>query len=94
MRLVILFVLLASCGGVTTATGDCADTYSDFGSGFLATNCRSCHQHSSQFGTQTSVQLSANQLSSEINSGRMPQGIAITAADRARVLAWLACGAP
>ena len=89
-----MFVLLASCGGVTTATGDCADTWTDYGSAFITTNCRSCHQHTSQFSTQASVQASAQQLSSEISSGKMPEGIALSATERARVLAWLSCGAP
>ena len=97
MRLVILLFLLAACGAATTTAGECTDTqdtWTSYGSAFFASQCRSCHQHAAQFGTQASVQASLNQLASEISSGKMPQGAALSTAEKTRVLGWLACGAP
>lgn len=97
MRFVLLFVLLAACGAGTTTAGECTDTqdtWANYGSAFFTSSCRNCHQHTTQFVTQQSVQSSLSQISSEINSGKMPQGAGLSATEKARVLGWLACGAP
>ena len=91
----VSLTLLAACGGPTAA--ECAsntDTDANYGQAFVTTNCRSCHQHTSQYGTQAAVQGSLTSLESELSTGRMPQGLTLTAAERARVITWLGCGAP
>jgi hypothetical protein len=70
------------------------DTYANYGQSFISTSCRSCHQHSSQFGTQAAVVSSLSSIEAQINSGRMPQGLSLSATERSRVLGWLSCGAP
>lgn len=93
--LVVVSCFLTACGGPTAA--ECAsnaDTYTSYGKAFIATNCQSCHEHASQFGTQAAVQASATSMESEISSGKMPEGISLSTTERARVIAWLGCGAP
>jgi hypothetical protein len=92
---VVLSFFLAACGGPTTAEcASLADTYANYGQSVIATDCRSCHQHSSQFGTQAAVQGSLSSIESQISTGRMPQGISMSTTDRARLTTWLGCGAP
>lgn len=97
-RLVLTGVLLAACGGSTTSsTADCStgtDTWANYGQAFFTTTCRTCHEHTNQFGTQAAVLASLNSIESEISSGKMPEGTTLSASDKARVLAWLSCGAP
>jgi hypothetical protein len=98
-RLVITGVLLAACGGTTgsSTTADCAtvtDTYASYGQAFFTTSCRTCHEHTNQFGTQAAVLASLTSIESEISSGKMPEGTSLSASEKARVLAWLSCGAP
>jgi len=95
--LFLLWLLLGGCGGVTWTSASCeasTDTYASFGQTFIATECRSCHEHSNEYGTQAAVQASSARLEAVINSGRMPEGKTLSAATRTQVLAWLACGAP
>lgn len=96
MRFLPLLLLFVACGGAVDPPppGDCSDTWSSYASGFFAGECRSCHQHASQFGTQASVQASLSSLQVEINEGRMPKGGGLTVNERDRILAWMACGAP
>jgi hypothetical protein len=86
---------LAACGVDTTiaATGTCTstDTWSTFGQAFMASNCNRCHANYSAHATVT-AQSSA--IYSQIASGRMPEGSALSTSDLQRVEAWLACGAP
>lgn len=100
-RFLALCLVLSACGGTTGTTGttgsltaaDCTDTWSGYGSNFFATYCRSCHQHSGQYGTQASVQASLSSVSSMISSGRMPQGTGLPTAELTRIEKYLACGA-
>lgn len=98
LRLLAVFFLFAACGGTTTTAADCAsptaDTWTGYGATFFATNCRGCHQHAGQYGTQASVQSALNQVDANISSGRMPQGGGLSATEQARVLTYLSCGAP
>jgi len=99
-RTLILFLLLAGCGSSSTSTSaltDCSavtDTWSTYGQSFFATNCRTCHEHTSQFGSQSAVLNSINSIESEISSGAMPEGTTLSATDKTRILSYLACGAP
>lgn len=92
----VLVLMLAMTGCSVTST-DCStvtDTYANYGQSFMATNCRTCHQHTSQFGTQAAVVSSLNSIESEISTGRMPEDTSLSSTEKARVLAWLSCGAP
>lgn len=98
-----LLLAFAGCGGINgidsslTSSGidaaACTDTWADYGQGFFASNCDSCHQHSGQFASQGSVQASLSSIRSQLSTGRMPQGISLTSAERSRVLLYLDCGA-
>lgn len=101
----MLVMFAAGCGPMdatnsttttTTTTTTCTstDTYADYGAAFLAANCRTCHQHVADFSTQAEVALSAATMRAQISTGRMPEGVALSGAEKTRVLAWLACGAP
>ncbi|MBM4778485.1 MAG: hypothetical protein GQE15_12355 [Archangiaceae bacterium] len=82
---------------VTTTSGvdggsACADTWSAYGSTFFAANCNRCHP--AQYQTQASVKASLSRVTSEISRGSMPEGFALSAMEKARVLTYLRCGAP
>jgi hypothetical protein len=90
----------AGGGGGSVATGGgggsastCTDTWAAYGETFFVTNCSSCHEHTGQF-SQAAVQASLASIVSQIDRGRMPQGFSLSTAEKARVLAYLACGAP
>lgn len=99
---------LAACGvdsteDVTSATATqatttsdagsaCGDTWSSYGSAFFAASCKRCHP--AQYQTQASVKSSLSRVTSEISRGSMPEGVALSATEKARVLAYLRCGAP
>jgi len=95
--LLALFLLtFTACGGSTTTT-DCStmtDTYASYGATFLSSNCRTCHEHTSQFSTQALVQASLTSLEVQISTGQMPEGATLSSTEKAKVLAWLECGAP
>lgn len=96
MLLAVLLLAVPACGTSST-TVDCStvtDTYASYGQSFFTTNCRTCHEHTSQFGTQAAVLASLNSIESEISSGGMPEGTALSATEKTRVLNWLSCGAP
>ena len=76
-------------GGATT----CSDTWAGYAEPFFLTNCESCHEHMGQF-SQAAVQASVASLVSQIERGRMPLGFSLSTDEKARVLAYLACGAP
>jgi hypothetical protein len=98
LRLTALLLMLAlsfSCGSSTTDIpasdgGVCSDTWSSYGQLFFSQYCSECH---TQYGSQSTVLASASAISSQISSGRMPQSGSLSAAEKARVLAWLSCGA-
>ncbi|MFZ5441150.1 MAG: hypothetical protein ACOZQL_14165 [Myxococcota bacterium] len=95
-RTLLLFALtLAGCGaGPTVDCSTLTDKYTNYGQTFVDSKCRSCHQHTSQYGTQAAVQASLSRIESEISAGRMPEGTPLSTAEKNRVLAWLSCGAP
>jgi hypothetical protein len=95
LLLLVLLASAAACGSGATAV-ECSgtDTYASYGQAFMASRCTNCHQHSGQFSTQAAVLGSLNSIEAQISSGRMPEGSGLSATEQARVLAWLACGAP
>lgn len=85
-----------STGGGTGSTdaGVCTtDTWSSWAQNFFNTRCNSCHQHTGEF-TQAYVLSRKTSISSRINSGNMPQGSSLSAADKQRILKYLSCGVP
>ncbi len=78
-------------GGGTGGGAQCADTWASYGSDFFTTWCVNCH---ASLGRQSVVQNNAQLIRSYIASGSMPQGGGLTAAEVARVEAYLDCGAP
>lgn len=75
--------------GVPDAGTQCADTWANFGQGFFASRCNSCHAF-----THTNIRGDLTRVSQQISSGRMPRGSSLTTAQRTRILAYLTCGAP
>jgi mono/diheme cytochrome c family protein len=106
LLLVLLVLSLASfsCGGGATAsacpTGGTALTYANFGQSFMSTHCISCHgagraEKGVSLASQALVQSHATAVESTVASGAMPpSGASPTAAERAQLAEWLACGAP
>lgn len=100
----VALFFLAACGldvgettdadGGTSSLSSCTDTWAGYGQGFFVSSCRTCHEHASQFGTQASVQAARSEISREISTGAMPEGSALSASAKARILAYLSCGAP
>lgn len=77
-------------GGAANACATNPDTFANFGRTFFATKCASCHHHTGEFTTPASITSSSR---SRISSGNMPKSpTTITAAEKARVLAWYDCG--
>lgn len=105
----VLFVVffLAGCGvGIdplgtdststtSSASTSCTstDTWASYGQSFFTANCRSCHEHTSQFSTQASVANSLARIKAEISSGAMPPS-GLGSADKQRILGYLACDVP
>lgn len=85
---------LVGCGGTTVDCSTNIDTYASYGQTFMDSQCRTCHQHASQYGTQAAVQASLTKIEAEISSGKMPEGTTLSSAEKTRVLGWLSCGAP
>ncbi|MFZ5442544.1 MAG: hypothetical protein ACOZQL_21215 [Myxococcota bacterium] len=88
-------------GGGSPATGGggggssaCTDTWSGYGATFFSATCSTCHHHTGQYATQASVQAALSSIRSEISSGKMPEGMSLSTSERARILAYLGCGAP
>ncbi len=70
-------------------------TYANFGQAFFATNCNGCHSlQRPTLGTLQSIKTNMTAVKSDIQSGRMPKGFALSSADKTKVLEWLNCGAP
>lgn len=77
-------------GGAANACASNTDTFANFARSFFATKCASCHHHTGEFTTVGSITSSSR---SRISSGNMPQfPTTLTAAEKARVLAWYDCG--
>jgi predicted small lipoprotein YifL len=78
-------------GSQDAAASSCGrDTWKTYGASFFRTNCASCHAKG--FSSRKSVL--ASQARVEIASGGMPRDRALTTAERKRIAAWFACGAP
>jgi hypothetical protein len=104
LALLSVVVFLSACGGVDETLTDggsstgglgsasCTDSWSGYGATFFASRCASCHHHAGQFTTAASVRSAL--VEADISNGSMPQGAALSAAEKARVLAYLGCGAP
>jgi hypothetical protein len=86
----------AACGAHTVGEGlSCLDSWANYGAGFFSTTCvGACHRHDAAWTTPAAVRLSADSIRLSIENGGMPQGQTLSAAERTRVLTWLACGAP
>jgi hypothetical protein len=106
-RLLAIALLTLACGppelvpgGSGGGTGSSAvpvtcapttDTWSNFGEAFFSSTCAGCHGTLADHGSVSGL---TRALASAISSGAMPQGDRLAAADKTRVLAYLACGAP
>lgn len=66
------------------------DTWKSYAAPFFKARCAGCH--GSAFSTRAKVTSSPAQAT--LASGSMPQGKALSAAEKKRALAWFACGAP
>ena len=53
-----------------------------------------CHRHDLAWTTLADVRAQADGIRLSVERGNMPQGQTLSAADRLRLLTWLACGAP
>lgn len=80
-----LCVAPAADGGVP-ACASSSDTWAGFAQGFFATRCGACHV----FGDAAGVAGSAQAISSALSASVMPPG-GLSAAERQRILRWLAC---
>jgi hypothetical protein len=83
--------------------GACAssDTWNGYAEQFFATNCAGCHGAGKTPGTTvydpasySSVAGAATKIAGQISAGTMPRNATLSAADKARILAWLACSPP
>ncbi|MBS2031894.1 MAG: hypothetical protein JST54_28615 [Deltaproteobacteria bacterium] len=84
-------------GNGSGTTGSCGtDTWNNYAAAFFANNCESCHQHTTEFSSESAVLAKASSIESYVNQGLMPQGAPLSQADRDRLAAWLGCpdGAP
>ncbi|MBS2027811.1 MAG: c-type cytochrome [Deltaproteobacteria bacterium] len=107
-------MVLAGCGGssgssgasgATCPDGGTIDTYANFGSGLMTSQCTRCHGASDseggiQLDTQARVQAHIAEIDRQAAAGpngtntAMPQGgTAPTDDERTRLGEWLACGA-
>jgi hypothetical protein len=84
------------CGQHTVGEGlDCSDTWANYGHAFLTTTCiGGCHRHDTAWPSAGEVRASADGIRLSVERGDMPQGATLSAAERRRLLTWLACGAP
>jgi hypothetical protein len=74
------------------STSTCTpDTWAGWSKGFFSAHCTGCHSWASSY---SSVKNKQSTCASYIQSGQMPQGETLSAADKTRVLKWLNCGSP
>jgi len=66
------------------------DTWTNYTASLFSSQCTRCHSWAGRF---TDVAAKQQAVQREIANGSMPPG-GLYASDEARVLAWLACGAP
>lgn len=86
----------AACGPHAVGEGlNCVDTWSNYGGAMMANTCvGACHRHDLSWTNVADVRASADSIRLAVENGNMPQGQTLTAAERLRLLTWLACGAP
>ena len=83
---------VSSSSGGTTGASYGSDTWSSFAKPFFDANCARCH--GSTFDSFTYVQTHQAEIRANIDSGKMPKNGALSASDRAQILAWFDCGLP
>jgi hypothetical protein len=81
-----------SSSGGTTGASYGSDTWSSFAKPFFDANCARCH--ASTFDSFAYVQTHQAEIRANIESGKMPKNGALSASDRAQILAWFDCGLP
>lgn len=95
---VLMFGAFAGCSKENKATdetvsctSDNPDRWSTGVSSIVQSNCVSCH---SAYSSRSGAAADAASIASQVNIGAMPKGFALSAADRASLVQWAACGAP
>ena len=110
-RLLLSTLLVAACGGSDESDplpDECVDvplvTYENFGAGFLAANCQSCHASTSAnrnnapanvtFDTKAQALQFRDRIlvRSGVANGGMPPGGGLSEEQLRLVQAWLTCG--
>lgn len=81
----------AAGGSPAACTSTSPDHWSTGVSAIIQNNCVGCH---SNFSTYSGASASASSISSQVNSGSMPKGGTLSAADKAAIVQWASCGAP
>jgi uncharacterized membrane protein len=106
IRIALCLAVFSACTsdtstGITAADVTCPSgstlTYANFGASFLADHCLSCHtsQQRPTLTSQAQVQANASAIvNAAVMSTVMPQGTAVSTAERKLLGEWLACGAP
>lgn len=85
----------AFCGGARAIHWPCVDTFQSYARDFFANTCiGTCHRHDQAFTLVDSVRPAADDVRLDIERGSMPPDVTLSAAERRRILTWLACGAP
>ena len=98
-------LLLTGCEPPSLDSGDCADdvpTYADWGAGFFANYCRSCHSAESpsrfgapegvDFDTQAEIRAQAAGIARTVlEEGSMPVGGGVPEAELAALERYLGC---
>jgi hypothetical protein len=79
----------AACDLTIAPAVDCSDGWSGYANPFFAHTCRGCHV--SGYDTAAAVGGGASSVRLAIETGAMPAGTTLAAADRRRILTWLAC---
>lgn len=95
----IIVVMTVSCStkkdDETTSSVECTATNPDhWGTGVSAivqNNCVGCH---STYSTYAGASAAAAGIALQVNSGAMPQGASLSAADKSSLVQWAACGSP
>jgi hypothetical protein len=82
---------VSACGTLSDAPPpSCPDGWAGYADGFFAQWCRGCHTQG--FETAAEVHAGADGVRLAIDLGSMPRGSVLSAAERHRILVWLACG--
>jgi hypothetical protein len=92
----LLAVISSACGAQPSSEGDTGAGGGDWGGrtdieAIFQNDCSQCHD--AEWSSCWTVHEGASEVQGAIQSGAMPRGDAMAAADKAAVLAWLAAGA-